>query len=206
MGRSEKTHFYLTLASLLATDDKFISLLEVGHSREARVAVTDCLVSSLRSLKAPITMANSREVFSDFVAFCRNPDFRDQVPKALGDALQVCRHNINEAARLRRVLCFKAGLNWKSPLQNARRAMRLSEVPRWVAIDLGESYPPQGHWVAENDAIYDLWKGYLETRKMHDKRTRSHPILRLDPEALVHDMCPNHEGIFEDGFGDESAP
>src|SRR6266550_5007085 len=131
MGRSEKTHFYLTLASLLVTDDKFI-LLEVGHSREARVAVTDCLVSSLRSLKAPITMTNSREVFSDFVAFCRNPDFRDQVPKALGDALQVCRHNINEAARLRRVLCFKAGLNWKSPLQNARRAMRLSEVPRWV--------------------------------------------------------------------------
>ncbi len=40
---------------------------------------------------------------------------------------------------------------------------------------------------------------------MHDKRTRSHPILRLDPEALVHDLSPDREGIFEEGFGDESA-
>ena len=79
-------------------------------------------------------------------------------------------------------------------------------MPRWIAIDLGESYPPQGHWVAENDTIYNLWKGYLETRKMHDKRTPSQPILKLDPEALVHDMTPDCEGIFEEGFGDESAP
>lgn len=206
MGGSEKTSFYLALASLLATDDKFISILEVGRSHEARVAVTDCLVSCLKSLKAPATMTNSREVFSDFVSFCRNPNFRHQIPKALGDALQVCRDKVNEAARLRRILCFKAGLNWKSPLQTARRARRLSEIPRWVAIDLEESYPPQGHWVAENDAIYDLWKGYLKTRKMHDKRTALHPIHKLDPEALVHDLLPDQEAIFEDGFGDESAP
>ena len=161
MGSSEKTSFYLALASLLATDDKFISLLEVGHSREVRVAVTDCLVSCLKSLKAPPTMTNSREVFSDFILFCRNPDFRDQVPKALGDALQVCWDKVNEAMRLRRILCFKAGLNCRSLLQTTQRARRLSEIPRWVAIGLGESYPPQGHWVAENDSIYDLWKGYL---------------------------------------------
>ena len=206
MGRSDKSHFYLKLASLLATDDKFISLLEVGHSCEARAAVTDCLINCLRSLKAPTTMTSNREVFSDFIAICRNPDFRDHVPKALNDALQVRQHNVNKAVRLHRTLCFKVGLNWKSLLQTTRRERRLSEIPQWVTIDLGESYPPQGHWVAENDTIYDMWKGYLETCKMHDKRTPSHPILKLDPKALMHDIAPHLEAIFEEGFGDESVP
>ena len=42
MGGMEKSSFYLALADLLATDDMFISLLEVRHSREARLAATDC--------------------------------------------------------------------------------------------------------------------------------------------------------------------
>ena len=193
MGGLKKTSFYLTLASLLVTDDKFISLLKVGCSHKARVAVTNCLISCLKSLKVLTTMTNSREVFSDFVSFCRNPDFWDQVLKALGNALQVCQDKVNEAARLCCVLCFKVGLNWKSPLQTAQRVRRLSEIPWWVAINLEELYPPQGHWVAENNAIYNLWKGYLKTCKMHDKRTACHPIHMLDPEVLVHDLTPNQE-------------
>lgn len=211
MGRSEKIVYYHELVALLASDNKFISLLEVSwHSPEARKAVTDCLLACLKSLKAPATMTGSSDVFSDFAAFCANPQFHDNLPKNLCDALrlrsQLHRHKINEAAQLRRIFCFKAGLNWKSPLQAIRRENRLNGIPRWVAIDLGEPYPPRGHWVTENDAVYNLWKVYLGTRKMHDKRTPSHPIHQLDPEALIHDIPPDQDAIFEEGIGDESKP
>lgn len=211
MGRSGKIVYYHELAALLAVDDKFLSLLEVSwHSPKARKAVTNCLLTCLKSLKAPTAMTGSSDPFSDFAAFCANPQFRDSVPKNLRDALQLRSQlhwfKINEAAQLWRIFCFKAGLNWKLPLQAIQRENRLNGIPRWVAINLGEPYPPRGHWVTKNDAIYNLWKVYLGTRKMHDKWTPSLPIHQLDPEALIHDIPPDQDAIFEEGIGDKSRP
>ena len=200
MGHLDKNYYYREVVGTLAADDNFIRLLEVGQSREARTAVSNCLIACLESFKAPATMTGCADVFSDFASFCGNPAFRDSVPSNIQGAWQARRWNINEAARSRRIFTFKAGLNWKSPLQAIRRKHKLAGMPCWVAIDLGVPYPPPGHWIAENNAIYDLWKDYLDTRKMCDTRMPSHPIHQLDPGALMHDIPPDQGTIFRD-FG-----
>lgn len=162
------------------------------------MAVTNCLVACLESFKAPESVTGCADVFSDFASFCNNPAFRDSVPRSIQDAWRARRHSINAAAQSRRIFIFKAGLNWKPALQTIRRNHRLAQMPCWVAIDLGVPYPPPGHWVAENVAILDLWKDYLETRKMCDARTPSHPIHQLDLNALMHDIPPDQGAIFKD--------
>jgi hypothetical protein len=200
MGGSNDINYYAKLATMLAMDNQFLSLLEVATSYETKQEVAECLAACLKSIGAPETMAAHGQIFSNFAAFCRNPAFQDSMPKGIQDALRARRLKINTDARLGRLMCFKAGLNWKSPLQSVRRENRLARIPVWVAIDLGEPYPPLGKWVTENNEIFQLWDPYLKNpkRKVHDKWTPKYLIHKLDPDMLIHNIRPDMESIFAD--------
>ncbi|RXW19245.1 hypothetical protein EST38_g6615 [Candolleomyces aberdarensis] len=52
----------------------------------------------------------------------------------------------------------------------------------------GEEYPPQGHWVAKTQSIFDTWEVYLRNTPLPDKRMKAKPVHLLDRSRMVQSI------------------
>lgn len=199
--KSDNAEHFAEAAHILAADSAFIDLLASAPTAEGNKAVSDALVACLESCTAPEAKTfDPIHILSNFTSFCTSPTTAC-VSAAIGEALKSRRQKKNRGVESRRLLVFKSGLNWKSPLQEVRRKNLEAQMQKLTATELGEPYPPEGYYVAENDAIFNLWSNHLATCKMRDDRTSRHPVHILNPDDLLHDLSPDRGGIFDDGDG-----
>ncbi|KAF8351718.1 hypothetical protein F5887DRAFT_874065 [Amanita rubescens] len=91
------------------------------------------------------------------------------------------------------------GLNWKAREKRAAcQQARFSSAKNIYLPCLDAPYPPRNHWVIESQAILDLWKRELCHGKLHNKRTKRHPIHFLDPSKLAANIGPTEDAFIYD--------
>ena len=93
----------------------------------------------------------------------------------------------------RRNMIREAGLNRTQ--EPTIQTVYLSQLPT--------SYPPIGHWVADNSTIYNQWNQHLATVKLSDSRHKRYPTMEIDPTQLQLDIKSNESFIICDNDSKE---
>ncbi|KAF5348093.1 hypothetical protein D9757_013745 [Collybiopsis confluens] len=76
-------------------------------------------------------------------------------------------------------------------------------VPTIMVRELDDElvYPYPGYWIAETEAVFDLWFQKIYIDPQPDPRLPRHPILVLDPQKLAYDLPGYKSAIFVDENG-----
>jgi hypothetical protein len=159
---------WANLTNALADDAEFQHLFARSITKEGINTAASYLWDRLKSLSAtPLQMGESRELFSDFITFCKCTDNTGSIPESLKQLI----NDRDIAVRTQRAehqnLISVAGLDWKSKKQIDRWDMRLREVPIHHLPQLAVAYPRAGTWVAETSEIRKLWKERLMVSKLY---------------------------------------
>jgi hypothetical protein len=148
-------------------------------------------------------MGESRELFSDFITFCKCTNNMGSIPESLKRLINDRDIAVCTWWAEHQNLVSIAGLDWKSKKQIDRRDMRLREVPIHHLPRLAVEYPRAGTWVVETSKIRKLWKKRLMEDPQPDHRHKQLPIDLLDWDLLALDIAPNEDAIIYDAVTGE---
>ena len=188
---------FLAAIPSLHDDAEFCMLLSFAVSSEDIAAFIALLKIRLSSVDAADVLAARKDLFSDFVSFCHRHDNILGAKIVKANEERIARRKIRAGSHKKVIRTL--GLNWKAKGKRAAcQNTRFSSARNIYVSRLDTPYPPRNHWVVESQAILDLWKHELCHGKLHDKRTKRHPIHFLDSAKLAANIGPTEDAFIYD--------